>query len=548
MRRSFLPWSLVLLSTVLSLSACKNDDEETSVCLPTCSPGYFCLSGVCIEDCNPPCPTGLSCNEDRVCEAPDGDVSESDTQSDAGTDAPEDTTLPTDTDDVAEDVENDDSIDAPDADDVALDADAADGSAGWDNAWLEPDCTKNEECPEANICVGGACVPDAPREPGPWGPMGVLTNVDLGDGLCCFDLNGDGFLDNDGAALLSSTSFGSDDPIGDLNLATDFGLDSLLVEVLDTNPDDGVVELGFFVGRNDVDSDGRPDQTPAEREAGQGVFTLRGEALVDGHAPLRFPTATLVDGQLRTTQADIDIQAPYIGRCSWLWFEQTPFENGARCRTENLHPVSLRTVVADGTLTVTEDGLTSGDAWIQVGGLVHVTNIVEAVNTNYGDNCLCAGIAPDEDLLTLTLGEFGYEVACAREIPQEDIDQCPIGVRQCDGIAQACDLAGVIPSVLTYDSDTDGVRDSLAVGLRMQIRPATIAEPALAPRFEFCSNDVDDDGDGATDCDDAECWDNNSCDWVFPGEYCNDTIDNDRDEIADCEDPSCARNRACVTE
>ena len=58
---------------------------------------------------------------------------------------------------------------------------------------------------------------------------------------------------------------------------------------------------------------------------------------------------------------------------------------------------------------------------------------------------------------------------------------------------------------------------------------------------EICDNDIDDDGNGFTDCDDFACTGNIAC----PGkaentdELCSDTIDNDEDGLTDCQDPSC---------
>jgi hypothetical protein len=50
------------------------DTGGSTPCVPSCSPGYVCLEGACIQDCNPPCADGQRCSADRVCvddEAPD---------------------------------------------------------------------------------------------------------------------------------------------------------------------------------------------------------------------------------------------------------------------------------------------------------------------------------------------------------------------------------------------------------------------------------------------------------------------------------------------
>jgi hypothetical protein len=85
---------------------------------PRAARDNFCLSGVGIEDCDSPYPTSRWDNEDRVCEAPDGNVSVPDTSSDAETEAPQDTAVPIDTipdtiPDMIEDVDSDGRPDHP---------------------------------------------------------------------------------------------------------------------------------------------------------------------------------------------------------------------------------------------------------------------------------------------------------------------------------------------------------------------------------------------------------------------------------------------------
>lgn len=55
-------------------------------------------------------------------------------------------------------------------------------------------------------------------------------------------------------------------------------------------------------------------------------------------------------------------------------------------------------------------------------------------------------------------------------------------------------------------------------------------------RCEDCHNRLDDDGDGAVDCDDPDCLGVDGC----PTEQCTDGIDNDGNGMADCADPGCA--------
>ncbi|TNF32662.1 MAG: hypothetical protein EP329_09500 [Deltaproteobacteria bacterium] len=54
-----------------------------------------------------------------------------------------------------------------------------------------------------------------------------------------------------------------------------------------------------------------------------------------------------------------------------------------------------------------------------------------------------------------------------------------------------------------------------------------------------CSNDVDDDGDGLTDCDDSNCLAAPACDEATYSEGCSNSVDDDGDSLTDCEDWNC---------
>lgn len=65
-----------------------------------------------------------------------------------------------------------------------------------------------------------------------------------------------------------------------------------------------------------------------------------------------------------------------------------------------------------------------------------------------------------------------------------------------------------------------------------------------APFFEdeaLCSDAQDNNGDGATDCDDRTCSDLEPCQGG-----CTDGVDNDNNNLTDCDDPACERSEACL--
>lgn len=54
---------------------------------------------------------------------------------------------------------------------------------------------------------------------------------------------------------------------------------------------------------------------------------------------------------------------------------------------------------------------------------------------------------------------------------------------------------------------------------------------------QACEDGIDDDGDGAIDCEDPDCIDRQLC--GVPDEICDDGTDDDGDGFVDCEDDDC---------
>jgi hypothetical protein len=64
---------------------------------------------------------------------------------------------------------------------------------------------------------------------------------------------------------------------------------------------------------------------------------------------------------------------------------------------------------------------------------------------------------------------------------------------------------------------------------------------------EICDDGIDNDGDGATDCDDDDCLVFHGCGGGVPFETsCNDAVDNDGDGLVDCQDPDCVDSPECI--
>lgn len=62
---------------------------------------------------------------------------------------------------------------------------------------------------------------------------------------------------------------------------------------------------------------------------------------------------------------------------------------------------------------------------------------------------------------------------------------------------------------------------------------------------ELCSDQIDNDNDGARDCADADCFETVSCKDGWTKELCTNTKDDDGDGLKDCSDPDCSTASAC---
>jgi hypothetical protein len=72
-----------------------------------------------------------------------------------------------------------------------------------------------------------------------------------------------------------------------------------------------------------------------------------------------------------------------------------------------------------------------------------------------------------------------------------------------------------------------------------------VAVDTDCPHESICNDGIDNDQDGATDCDDSDCATDPVC---LPESICNDGIDNDQDGATDCDDSDCATDPVCLPE
>jgi len=96
----------------------------------------------------------------------------------------------------------------------------------------------------------------------------------------------------------------------------------------------------------------------------------------------------------------------------------------------------------------------------------------------------------------------------------------------------------------TAESLTFGMDDDVRVVVDTWDHPAPYTiELQCHTRAERCDNGIDDDADGALDCEDPDCAQAGPC--LPPPENCINGVDDDLDGKVDCDDPDCAESRLC---
>ena len=124
-------------------------------------------------------------------------------------------------------------------------------------------------------------------------------------------------------------------------------------------------------------------------------------------------------------------------------------------------------------------------------------------------------------------------------------EQCTGGVDEDGDGAIDCEDTDCALDRACVDAEVcfDGIDNDLDTDTDCEDTDCVTAPNCLG--FEDCSNGREDDGDGLTDCADPDCLLSPLC---GPPEVCDNGIDDDRDTAADCLDTDCAAFPACVDE
>ncbi|MFT6397675.1 MAG: hypothetical protein ACJAYU_002429, partial [Bradymonadia bacterium] len=348
--------------------------------------------------------------------------------------------------------------------------DEIDNDFDGDTDCEDSDCTDAIECNCVTEVRGGECVEESDGTfPG---AISYIRNIQIPprgtDAECCFDFDDDGDIDN-GLGLL----------VGALGaLGQDLDIEATIEEALAGDSIALLLEWGrgaegngfwAYLGSNDTDADGEPDQSYEDRSAGDGVFQIQASSLDEYGSIIQFNTAT-VDG-------DVTTAGPSIFALN-IPIETDGFSLDLDLTIERATIQGITVDDATGVASVDEEFDIDGEnieygGWA-LGGVVPLDQIGALLDDLMSD-CACAGF--DADLPVVTYGDDGttYNLACA----QSPEGECTAddGVI-CENVSLVCSFLPSLPSFGLNDIDTNGngVGDALSVGIRLSAVGAVLAE------------------------------------------------------------------------
>ena len=296
-------------------------------------------------------------------------------------------------------------------------------------------------CSDGAVCISGYCLEPS----GDFGPSSFINELAVGPANCCFDLDGDGLTDNGLEALLSNIAplLQDTDPNVAVKAFVEDGRAPVLIEFdgVDNWNDDLDVVLHFIVG-TDADDDFTDNLSPDVA----GVFLADADYLDESGQPLMALDSAVISGGLLQAQA-AQLKA-YVPISEELGFD-----------------LIVEQVVAEATVSSSEQGGVSLGAG-KLGGLIRSTVLFDGLNGYIAGECSCLGLS-DGLIVDGQCATDGNNEDCN----DEDEDACGL-------IYGACDLA------LTFiqfdiDTDDDGLKDAISVGLEFAGLPALIA--GIAP-------------------------------------------------------------------
>jgi hypothetical protein len=363
--------------------------------------------------------------------------------------------------------------------DAAVDSGTED--AGTDTA--DPGCTSDEDCSTSGFmcetstgeCVAapsgceltGADRParcDETFDSTTFGPGSLVTSFEIaglnaaGDGTtCCFDYNADQTHQKADPEIDNALGEALDGLyLGELNTSLADSINS--GDLLLAFEHDGLTDLtagesyglNFFLGEYDTDDNLLID--PASLDEGTYPQARVNNAMIDGDALTAGPGVVQISVDLLGTPLSLLISDAKI---------ETSID-------------TANSSIADGVT------MTSG----KLGGVIRVTDLLEAVNGYASSSCECLGLDGDplihynpenvgcytEDPNDPEDGMYqGKECGCA----EVDASSC---TNSCGDIAGFCGIAyGILPGLSDVDTDGDEEPDAVSIGANFETEATTFS-------------------------------------------------------------------------
>jgi len=200
---------------------------------------------------------------------------------------------------------------------------------------------------------------------------------------------------------------------------------------------------------------------------------------------------------------------------------------------------------------------------------IMVINISNCGTQNRYSNDSTDTIPPTEQVTDFEAGFVAGNVVIVWTNPTEtDFDHVIIIRKEGSAPSDMSDGAEIYTGSDISFTDREGLSDATfyyviytcdASGNCMDLGKVTSTNQSIEsdnfPLVEICNDDTDNDGDDATDCDDADCWLDEWCEDAPCGppgisvcnieSYCANEVDDDQDGKVDCQDPDCFTLKSC---
>lgn len=371
-------------------------------------------------------------------------------------------------------------------------------------------CTEDPSlCIDGTVCVNGTCVeagvPIDEYVPSdtwayvnrlqlggqiPNGQSFTEEQVSAGEAgtVCCYDVDGDGFVDNGlgTIASLAGSLLGGGDLDETIAGALEDGTIVLLAEYRDGAEafvaSDPAARLHFFIGSTDSDNDGEPNGTYDDWSTGAGTFVVEplaynlGSLIQFNRGTYDSATGEFVSpGERFLLSLPLDSLLPGIGTVDLTI-------QGARLEA------ALDTEAITDTVQLDIDGEEYGGA--RLGGYIALDDLFGTLD-RVVEGCDCAVGSSNGEAPSICYGDDAADANACEDITTRYKVACTdrsYDTTACDPEADSIcveflnTICGVGATALSsipladFDTDGNGVDDSVTVGIWLTMNAATIAE------------------------------------------------------------------------